>query len=82
VTTQLAIRIEEEIKDRFSRLAQAEGKNASEVIRDLMTRYIAEHDIAGYIDDLWSRTGRALVDAGSGVSDVPRAIAEVRKADR
>ena len=63
MTTQLAIRIESELKDRFTRLAQAEGRNSSEVIRDLMTRYVAERDVAGYIDDLWSRLGRAMTDA-------------------
>lgn len=81
MTTQLAVRIEGELKDKFSRLVQAEGRNASEVIRDLMARYVAEHDITGYIDDLWSRVGHAMADAGAGASDVSRAIAEVREAD-
>lgn len=80
MTTQLAVRVEGELKDKFSRLVQAEGRNASEVIRDLMARYVAEHDIAGYIDDLWSRVGRAMADAGSSAGDVSQAIVEVRKA--
>ena len=79
MTTQLAVRVEEELKGRFSRLVQAEGRNASEVIRDLMAKYVDEHDIAGYIDGLWSRLGRSMTDAGYSVNDVPRAIAEARK---
>ena len=79
MTTQLAVRVEPGLKDRFSRLAHAEGRSASEVVRDLMARYVAERDIAGYINALWSRAGRAIVDAGSTAGDVPQAIEEVRK---
>jgi metal-responsive CopG/Arc/MetJ family transcriptional regulator len=80
MASQMAVRVEEGLKDRFSRLVQSEGRNTSEVIRDLMARYVAEHDLAGYIDGLWSRVGRAMADTGATVGDVPRAIAEVRKA--
>ena len=79
MTTQFAVRIEPELKDRFSRLAQSEGRSASEVIRELMARYVSERDMAGHIDRVWLRVGRSMADAGYVVADVPRAIAEVRK---
>ena len=77
-----AIRLEEELKERFQRVARREGRNASQVVRELMTRYVVEHDIAGYIDDLWSRTGDALSETGARPEDIDDAVRGVRNGDR
>jgi predicted transcriptional regulator len=79
---QLIIRVDTELKARLARLAQTEGKNSSQVIRELMTAYVTDRDIAGHIDAVWTRTGAALCFRGRTAADVPAAIRAVRKTTR
>jgi len=76
--TQMVIRIAPEAKERFSRLARMEGKTASEMVRELMEKYIKERDIGNYIDNLWSRIGRKLRSKGVKRKNISRAIKEAR----
>jgi predicted DNA-binding protein len=82
MTTQLIIRIDAEMKTKLSKLAQADGKNASQVIRELIDNYVQERDIGAYIDDLWNRTGKKLAARGVSLADVEQTIREVRKGKR
>ena len=59
-TTQLIIRLDERVKVNFFKLAKADGKNSSLVIRELIESYIQESSMDKYIDDLWKRVGRKL----------------------
>ncbi|MBI5374888.1 MAG: ribbon-helix-helix protein, CopG family [Candidatus Schekmanbacteria bacterium] len=82
MTTQMIIRIDNEIKDRLSRLARIEGKTTSEMVRRLIEDYIRDRDIGTYIDDLWDRTGRKLKSKGVTPEAINKAVKASRKEKR
>ncbi len=82
MTTQMIVRIDSEVKERFSKLVRVEGKTSSQMVRELIEDYIKERDIGAYVDDLWSRVGRKLKSKGVKQRDISRAIKEVRKSRR
>ncbi len=45
MTTQMIVRIDREVKQRFSKLARVEGKTWSQMMRELIEDYIKERDI-------------------------------------
>ncbi len=57
MTTQMIVRIDPILKNKVSDFAKAEGKNVSEIVRELLESYVKNRDIGSYIDDLWSRIG-------------------------
>ena len=79
MSDQMLIRIDADLKRRFDRLAKAEGKTTSLMVRELISEYIKERDIGGYIDGLWARIGEKLAAKGIRPARVRRAIAESRK---
>ena len=79
MTTQMIIRMDPEVKDRFSKLARVEGKTTSQMVRELIEDYIKERDIGTYVDELWSRIGGKLKSKGVNQRDISRAIKEARK---
>ncbi len=79
MTTQMLIKLDSAVKERFARLAQREGKTASQAIREAMEEYIREHDLSAQVDDLWDRIGGKLKKAGFRAKDVPRVVREVRR---
>jgi len=79
MSTQLIIRIEPQLKDKVARLARAEGKTTSEVVRELLEDYVASRDIAASIDGLWERIGRRLAREDVTSDGVTAAIREVRR---
>jgi len=78
MASQLLIRIDSSLKKRFDRLAKAEGKSASLVVRELISDYVKDKDIGAYIDGLWSRIGGKLTARKVGPAAVDRAIAAAR----
>lgn len=78
MTTQMIIRLDSDTKTKLTKLAQAEGKNTSQVVRELIESYIRDRDIGAYIDDLWNRVGRKLKARDLGTGDIERAIRDVR----
>jgi predicted DNA-binding protein len=74
MSTQMIIRIDEEVKNRLNKLARIEGKTTSEMVRGLIEEYIKERDISAYIDDLWSRTGKKLKSRGISPATINKAI--------
>ena len=52
---QMIIRLEKNLKDQLKKVAQKEGKNSSQVVRELITKYIQERDIESYVEELWHR---------------------------
>ena len=62
----------------MNKLAKAEGKNASAVIKELLESYVKDGDISVYIDDLWSCTGAKLKSRGVKPEDIEQAIRYVR----
>ena len=75
---QMIVRIDPELKDKVNNLARAEGKNISEIVRELLEDYVKNRDISMYVDDLWERIGGKMTSHGIGADDVQRVIEEVR----
>ncbi len=82
MSTQMIIRIDDEIKNRLNKLARIEGKTTSEMVRGLIEEYIQERDIGAYIDDLWNRTGKKLRSKGVTPATINRAVKASRREQR
>ncbi len=78
MSTQMIVRIDPELKTKVNKLAKAEGKSISEVVRELLEDYVKDRDIGLYIDDLWRRISTKLTSRGFGPKDIKRVIQEVR----
>jgi hypothetical protein len=79
MTTQLIVRIDSEVKERFNKLARVEGKTSSQMVRELIEGFIKERDIGVYVDDLWGRIGGKLRSKGVKQRDISKTIREARK---
>lgn len=78
MTTQMIIRVESSLKDKVNKLAKSEGKNLSELVRELLENYTKERDMGNYIDDLWNSIGKKLSMNNVEESDIEDVIREVR----
>lgn len=78
MSEQMIIRIDPKTKSAFSRLARAEGKSSSQMVRELIADYIHNRDIGGYLDDLWERSGRKMKRKRMSLQDIDRIIQEIR----
>lgn len=76
---QMIIRLDKDTKDKLAKLAKAEGKNSSMVIRELIESYVQERDIENYIDDLWDRIGKKLKQKRVTEKDIAKAIKELTR---
>lgn len=79
---QLIIRLDSKTKAKLNNLTKSEGKTTSQVIRSLIEQYISEHDLSGYIDDLWGRIGKKLKAKGHSAESLKKVIQEVRAAKK
>lgn len=77
MSTQMVIRIDEEMKTRFGRIVRMEGKAQSTKVKELIRDYVEKNDMEKYVEDLWLRIGKKIRRRFS-MKDVPRIIAEVR----
>ena len=82
MSKQMIIRIDPQLKNRMQELARTEGKNASQVVRELIEDYVADRDPVAAIDDLWDRIGDRLKSRGVQKRDINKAIKAVRTAAR
>ena len=78
MTSQMIIRLDDELKSRMQELVRAEGKTASQVVRELIEDYVTERDPTAAIEDLWDRIGTRLEKGGAQKRDINRAIRQVR----
>ena len=78
MSTQMIVRIDPNLKNKVSRLAKAEGKNLSELIRELLIKYTRERDMSAYIDSLWERVGQNFSRNNISAADIEEAIRQVR----
>ncbi len=78
MTTQMIIRIDPNLKNKVNNFAKAEGKNTSEIVRELLESYVKNRDIGSYIDDLWSRIGTKIKKQKFGSDDIDSIIQKVR----
>jgi predicted DNA-binding protein len=79
MATQIVIRIDPEVKERFSKLARMGGKTPGQMARELIEDYIKGQDIGTYIDDLWSRIGITLKSKGKKQGDIRSVVKKIRK---
>jgi predicted transcriptional regulator len=83
MSDHMLIRIDADLKARLARLARAEGKTTSRMVRELIRNYVKERDIGAYVDGLWDRIGAKLKASGRGrgirPADIEKAIADTRK---
>ncbi len=78
MTTQMIIRVDPGLKNKVTQLAKADGKNLSELVRELLERYTRERNMSVYIDSLWDRIGNNLSEADVSEVDISEAIKQVR----
>ena len=78
MATQMIIRVEPGLKNKVSQLARAEGKNLSELVRELLLKYTKERDMSAHMDDLWERIGRNFSEKNVSETDIENAIKQVR----
>jgi hypothetical protein len=75
----MLIRIDPELKAKLDRLARAEGKSSSGMVRELIADYVKERDIGAYVDGLWDRVGAKLKAKGVDAAKVGQAVKDVRR---
>lgn len=75
---QLAVRIDDDLKDHLQSLARREGRSTSEVVRELVQRYVQDRDRGAALKALWHRMQQNAEAAGTGPEDVEAAIRAVR----
>jgi len=78
MASQMIVRIDPVLKRKVSRFAQAEGRNVSEIVRELLENYVKSRDIAPYIDDLWNRIAAKMGEEGFSAEDIAPAIRDLR----
>lgn len=78
MATQMIIRVEPSLKNKVSQLAKAEGKNLSELVRELLEKYTKERDMGAYIDNLWDKIGQNLAKNNISEENIEEAIRQVR----
>jgi predicted DNA-binding protein len=79
---QLTVRIDDELKDQFDKLARHEGKTTSDVVRDLVNEYVQDRDRSAFLRNLWNRMRENAEAAGMTREDVDETIARIRSEDR
>jgi predicted transcriptional regulator len=75
---QLTVRIDDDLKDHLQTLARREGKSTSEVVRELVQRYVQDRDRGAALKALWHRMQQNAEAAGTGPEDVEAAIQTIR----
>lgn len=78
MTSQVLVRVDKDIKDKFQRLSRFEHKSVNEKLRELMKEYVEEHNIEVTMKGLWSEIGGSLKKKGFKVSDVEKTVRKVR----
>ncbi|GAB6163543.1 hypothetical protein JCM12298_27030 [Desulfothermus naphthae] len=81
MATQMIIRLDPFLKEKVSNLARKEGKNLSELVRELLEKYVRERDMGAYIDNLWDKIGRRLSEKNISQTDIDGIIQKVRSSN-
>lgn len=72
---QVTVRIEDDLKDHLQTLARREGRSTSEVVRELVERYVQDRGAA--LKALWHRMHQNADAVGTRPDDVEAAIRAV-----
>lgn len=81
MATQMIIRLEPQLKDKVSKLAKKEGKNLSELVRELLEKYTKERDMSSYIDNLWKKIGQKLSEKNVSELEIDKVIKNLRSSN-
>lgn len=76
--SQILIRVNKELKEKFQSLSRREQKSLNEKVRELMEDYVKDHNIEAAMKNLWDEIGHSLKKKGYRASDVNQKIKEVR----
>jgi hypothetical protein len=76
--SQLIVRIDSKVKDKFRSAVRIEGKTASEKVREMVEEYVREHSMEEGMKSLWDEIGQSLKKKGYKESDVKKMIRKVR----
>lgn len=79
MSSQMILRIDDKIKEKFYNIVRREGKTASEKMREMVESYIKKADMSRVVDDLWERVEKKIKEKGFNEADVERVIRETRK---
>jgi hypothetical protein len=80
MTSQILVRVDKELKEKFQRLTGLERKSVNEKVRELMEVYVREHSMEATMANLWDEIGRSMQKKGYKESDVGKMIKKVRSA--
>ncbi len=78
MTSQILVRVDKDLKDKFRRLSGTERKSVNEKLRELMEEYVKEHSLAPAMKSLWDEVGLSMKKKGYKASDVEKMIRKVR----
>ena len=78
MVSQILIRVDKELKDKFQRLSRTEQKSVNKKVRELMEEYVKDHSMEAAMKSLWDEIGNSLRNKGYKASDVGKMIKEVR----
>jgi predicted DNA-binding protein len=78
MVSQILIRVDKELKDKFQRLSRMEQKSVNKKVRELMEEYVKDHDMEAAMRSLWDEVGQSLRKKGYKASDVNKMVKEVR----
>ncbi len=81
MTSQILVRVDKDIKDKFQKLSRFEHKSVNEKIRELIKDYVEEHNIENAMKGLWAEIGSSMKTKGYTVSDVEKTIRKVRSGE-
>jgi hypothetical protein len=79
MSDQMIVRIDPALKAKAVSLARTEGKNLSELVRDLLADYVRERDMSAYVGELWDRIGARMHEDGVTQERIAEAVDRVRK---
>jgi predicted DNA-binding protein len=80
MTSQILVRLDKELKDKFQWLSGIERKSVNEKVRELMEKYVKEHSLEATMKNLWDEIGSSMKKKGYKEADVARMIKKVRSA--
>ncbi len=78
MTSQILIRVDKDLKDKFQRLSRIEQKSVNEKIRELIEEYVREHSMEASMKSLWDEIGQSIKKKGYRQSDVDKMIRKAR----
>lgn len=76
--SQILVRIDKELKEKFQKLSGTERKSVNEKLRELMEEYVREHSMESSMKALWDEAGRSMQKKGIKETDIEKMIRKVR----